>query len=291
MAPEVLMCKPYSFSIDYYALGIICYELLFGHKPYNGNTKLEIKQNILQYQVQISDIPEGFSVSCIEFINSLIQRKPENRLGHLGIDELKTHAFFKGYNWNEMVNKQIKSPLLQFMQGHKKYKKEDFSKWEKQNNYLENSSENIFKKFLYFDREAILELVNRKQSNLSTQKTLNLNYLEKKEEIANEAYQKQEINFENSDKSKNNDNGTNNIIIVEAPEDNNSEMNSKLSSKKWINVSKISLRELDKKTLGSIASLRNTGSNEGSGDDLNSNNLSENSSIRKFKKKVQINKE
>ena len=82
MAPEVLNGQNHTFSVDYYALGIICYELMMGVRPYMGD-KNEIKEKILSKQILIKnhEIPDGWSNESADFINCLIQRKPNNRLG------------------------------------------------------------------------------------------------------------------------------------------------------------------------------------------------------------------
>jgi serine/threonine protein kinase len=39
MAPEVLMGLNHSYSIDYYALGVITFELFFGKRPHTAPTE------------------------------------------------------------------------------------------------------------------------------------------------------------------------------------------------------------------------------------------------------------
>ena len=46
MAPEVMEKKSYSFSVDFFALGVIAYELMFGERPFTGKNRDPIRQNI-----------------------------------------------------------------------------------------------------------------------------------------------------------------------------------------------------------------------------------------------------
>jgi serum/glucocorticoid-regulated kinase 2 len=46
-----------------------------------------------EVQLRSSDIPEDWSLQAGDFINKLIKRKPENRLGYNGVDEIKKHAW------------------------------------------------------------------------------------------------------------------------------------------------------------------------------------------------------
>ena len=112
LAPEVLCNVNHNFSIDYYAVGIITYELMYGHRPYLGKTKHEVKQLILTRQAEIDydDLPEGFSNETADFINKLIQRKPKNRLGKDSINEVIEHPWFDEFDWENIKKKKLKAP-------------------------------------------------------------------------------------------------------------------------------------------------------------------------------------
>ena len=114
LAPEVLCNVNHNFSIDYYAVGIITYELMYGHRPYLGKNKHEVKQLILTKQAKIDydDLPYGFSNYIADFINGLIQRKPKNRLGKNNINEVINHAWFNDFDWENCSNKKFKAPYL-----------------------------------------------------------------------------------------------------------------------------------------------------------------------------------
>ena len=114
LAPEVLCNVNHNFSIDYYAVGIITYELMYGHRPYIGKNKHEVKQLILtrQAKIEFSDLPEGFSHDIADFINKLIQRKPKNRLGKSNINEVLSHPWFMGFDWDNCSKKKLRAPYI-----------------------------------------------------------------------------------------------------------------------------------------------------------------------------------
>lgn len=74
----------HSYSVDFYAIGIICYELMIGKRPYYGQNRAEIRDAILskQHGLKKKDAPCGWSVEVVDFINRLIQRQPNTRLGY-----------------------------------------------------------------------------------------------------------------------------------------------------------------------------------------------------------------
>ena len=53
MSPEVICRQNHSFVSDFFALGVIAYELMTGKRPYNGRTRNEIRENMLAKQAQI----------------------------------------------------------------------------------------------------------------------------------------------------------------------------------------------------------------------------------------------
>ena len=114
LAPEILCNQNHTYSIDYYAVGIIAFELAYGHRPYIGRSKHEVKQLILTQQAHIDydELPNGYHDEAADFINHLIQRKPKNRLGKDSIYELINHTWLEGFDWEGLKKKEIKAPYI-----------------------------------------------------------------------------------------------------------------------------------------------------------------------------------
>ncbi|CAD8052323.1 unnamed protein product [Paramecium primaurelia] len=109
MAPEVMCRMEHSYPVDYYALGVILYEILIGKRPYNGKNRQEIREQILAKQVSIKEGTSNISSKAIDFINRLLIRKPQQRLGFGGIEEIIHHSWLKGVQWAKLLNKEMKS--------------------------------------------------------------------------------------------------------------------------------------------------------------------------------------
>lgn len=114
MAPEVICRQNHGPECDYFAVGVIAYELVTGTRPYKGINRKEIRDNMLSKQavLRAKDIPySGMSELALDFINQLLQRKVSNRLGsRLGVIELKKHLWFHDFPWRELKERLVRSP-------------------------------------------------------------------------------------------------------------------------------------------------------------------------------------
>ena len=115
MSPEVLCGLNHNFCVDYYALGIIAYEIMLGDRPYKGTCRREVKQQVLSKQVFVTKknlSKKKWSNDSADFINKCIQRKPCNRLGYIGINQLKEHPWLKYFNWKDLYVEKMKAPYI-----------------------------------------------------------------------------------------------------------------------------------------------------------------------------------
>nr|AML77999.1 putative LOV domain-containing protein [Viola canadensis] len=99
IAPEIITGVGHSSAIDWWALGILLYEMLYGRTPFRGKNRQKTFANILHKDLTFpSSIP--VSLAGRQLINALLNRDPDTRLGsNSGASEIKGHAFFRGINW------------------------------------------------------------------------------------------------------------------------------------------------------------------------------------------------
>ena len=115
MCPEVMNRKNHSFPADYFSIGVIGYEFMMGRRPYRGRGRKEIKEQMISYEAKIeeSEMKDGWSMESIDFINGLLKRKENKRLGSKkGVKELKEHPWLKYYPWKELSNKSLPAPFI-----------------------------------------------------------------------------------------------------------------------------------------------------------------------------------
>ena len=181
MAPEVLLAINHSFPVDFFAIGIMGYEFIYGERPYLGKSRKEIKQQVLRKQAKIDpdDIPDGWGPESIDFINSCLKRKDSKRLGFTGgVNDLKNHIWFKDFDWDGVYNKTLRAPFIPPKTGNfdKKYcehvEKHTEETLERYQEYRERKNfEKLFEGYTYINDE-----ITRITSGNDTRMTTNTKY-------------------------------------------------------------------------------------------------------------------
>ncbi|CAL5035121.1 unnamed protein product [Urochloa decumbens] len=99
IAPEVITGAPHTSAIDWWALGILLYEMLYGRTPFRGKNRKKTFNNILHKDLTFpSSIP--VSLAAKQLIHGLLQRDPASRLGSsAGANDIKQHPFFQDIYW------------------------------------------------------------------------------------------------------------------------------------------------------------------------------------------------
>jgi hypothetical protein len=108
LAPEIVAGVGHDKAIDWWALGILLYELTVGIPPfYDANPNemyVKIQRGVLRF-------PHYLSEHCKSIIVAMLNRTPEKRLGSLNdVDDLKQHPFYEGFDWDRLMRKEMDVP-------------------------------------------------------------------------------------------------------------------------------------------------------------------------------------
>ena len=108
MAPEIVGSENYDYSVDIWSLGILLYEMLFGHSPFNGKDTNNIILNIKSHELNYDDTNKKISNSCKDLIQKLLNMNPQKRLK---IKDILEHPFIKKHSKKFLSNKQLTNSI------------------------------------------------------------------------------------------------------------------------------------------------------------------------------------
>lgn len=112
LAPETIRGTTQDERCDWWSLGCILFEFLYGVPPFNAPTTEQVFDNILNRRIAWPDEDEAPEVSdeAKDLINKLIQLDPKQRLGansqekyRSGGAEIQAHAWFADINWETLL--------------------------------------------------------------------------------------------------------------------------------------------------------------------------------------------
>ncbi|QSZ28546.1 hypothetical protein DSL72_003044 [Monilinia vaccinii-corymbosi] len=110
MAPEILLDKKYGRAVDWWAFGVLIYQMLLQQSPFRGEDEDEIYDAILADEPLY---PIHMPRDSVSILQKLLTREPEQRLGSGPTDaqEIMSQPFFRSINWDDVYHKRIAPPF------------------------------------------------------------------------------------------------------------------------------------------------------------------------------------
>ena len=111
LAPEIIQSKGHGKAVDWWALGILIYEMISGYPPFYDENPFGIYQKILAGRI---DFPRHFDPYAKDLVKKLLTADRSKRFGCLrdGADDVKRHRWFKGVDWARVYNRRVKPPYV-----------------------------------------------------------------------------------------------------------------------------------------------------------------------------------
>ncbi|KAJ5641306.1 hypothetical protein N7490_005306 [Penicillium lividum] len=111
LAPETINGVGQDEISDWWSLGCIMFEFIFGYPPFNAETPDEVFENILQRKINWPDDPEEYtSPESLDLMNRLLTLNPRERIGANveekypnGGAEIRAHPWFSDINWDTLL--------------------------------------------------------------------------------------------------------------------------------------------------------------------------------------------
>jgi serine/threonine protein kinase len=108
LAPEIIRGKGHDWAVDYWAFGVLLFELTHGYAPFYAKDQTNTARNIIRGNYSI---PSNFSQSLSDLIHKLLC-DPSRRLGRTqgGAAAIIKHQWFSGFDWDALLDRTMKTP-------------------------------------------------------------------------------------------------------------------------------------------------------------------------------------
>jgi len=111
MAPEIISGKPYDRSVDWWAFGVLLFQMLLCQSPFKGDDEDEIF-NAIEHDVV--KYPISMPRQTVLVLQALLTKDPSQRLGSSTRDaeEIMEHPYFADVNFDDVLNLRIPAPYI-----------------------------------------------------------------------------------------------------------------------------------------------------------------------------------
>jgi len=139
LAPEIILSRGYNKAVDWWALGVIIYEMTAGYPPFFAENPIQIYEKIVSGHLRF---PSHFSVNLKDLLKNLLQVDLTKRVGNLknGVIDVKQHKWFQNTDWMLIYERRIKAPYMP---------KEEYEQYDEEPLYI-SSTEKYAKEFAEF---------------------------------------------------------------------------------------------------------------------------------------------
>ncbi len=107
LAPEIIQSDGHGKPADWWACGILAYEMMVGHPPFFDETAYGIYDKILKGKIQW---PRDIDPLSRNLIRGFLNPDRSQRLGNLlaGADDVLDHPWFRGVDWGALERREIR---------------------------------------------------------------------------------------------------------------------------------------------------------------------------------------
>ncbi len=110
LAPEMICKTGYNFTVDFYGLGVLIYELIVGNPPFQWEDEAQLFDRITNEEVYY---PSSMSYMLRSFLAGLLEKDPTKRLGAKhGLSEIVNHPWCGNIDFVKIASKKMKTPIV-----------------------------------------------------------------------------------------------------------------------------------------------------------------------------------
>ncbi|KAK3251619.1 cGMP-dependent protein kinase [Cymbomonas tetramitiformis] len=113
LAPEIINQNGHGHAVDWWALGVLIFEMCTQDTPFGADDQMMILNNINGVTINWLSA-KNLSVKCKDLMKKLLVKNPAKRLGSLkgGVNDIKNHPWFADFDWESLSNRTYKPPYV-----------------------------------------------------------------------------------------------------------------------------------------------------------------------------------
>ncbi|XP_032512265.1 cAMP-dependent protein kinase catalytic subunit alpha-like [Danaus plexippus] len=117
IAPEIILSKGYTYSVDWWSLGILIFEMSAGYPPFYHSDTMKLYEKILS---GVFKTPDYVTPQCKTLMKHLLDTDPSKRYGSLkaGVYDIKSHVWFEDTNWHLILHQKMYPPFIPVLKNH-----------------------------------------------------------------------------------------------------------------------------------------------------------------------------
>jgi len=111
LAPEIIQSKGHGKAVDWWALGVLLFEMLAGYPPFFDDNPFGVYEKILAGRIHF---PSHFDADAKDLVRKLLAADRTQRLGNLkgSAEDVKNHPYFKDIDWHQLFECKVRAPLV-----------------------------------------------------------------------------------------------------------------------------------------------------------------------------------
>jgi cGMP-dependent protein kinase len=110
-APEVIASTGHNRAVDWWTLGILIFELMTGHPPFESADPMGTYMKVMQ-GIEKVRFPNSCKDSIEDLVKNLCKKEPSERIPmrQTGIEGLKKHAWLESFDWKGLIERTVDTP-------------------------------------------------------------------------------------------------------------------------------------------------------------------------------------
>uniref|UniRef100_A0A0X3Q197 cAMP-dependent protein kinase n=1 Tax=Schistocephalus solidus TaxID=70667 RepID=A0A0X3Q197_SCHSO len=106
LAPEIILSKGYGRAVDWWAVGVLIFEMIAGYPPFFADQPIQVYEKIVAGKLRF---PFFMSLDARNLLSNLLQGDTTKRFGNMrnGVADIQSHIWFSSIDWVDIFERKV----------------------------------------------------------------------------------------------------------------------------------------------------------------------------------------